>query len=591
MILKELNTLEEWPLLSFGPNDDFKEITPSHSKHEGYILLCGYRRHEDVVTDIGYQVKKLRNNWEWNPRAKFVILLMGTRDVDGKLLATDIFDVLWITRIVDTVVLILSSEEHTATDTGNALDAYIWFPYHPTGQCPDVKDAVLRDRWVLDKKGIGRFLHNASLFPLKVSRDLHGCSLTVSTFELPPMVTRQSTTKADAKNIIYDKGLEVQILAELAKSTNSFVKYRDAPPDGGQWGWNLGNGTWNGVTGEIARSYSDIAMDCLWYRCHLVKEIECLRPYLIDGVKWYVPCAMPYPRWMSLTRVFKLSMWLGFLAAYVVVSIIMWQVVKINSGISTVAAQNQAYSNLPKCLLNFWAIILEESASNNPPDVAVIRVVFFGWVLYCWAINTVYQTYFTSFLIDPGLQRQLASEDEILASGIEYNTETSITFLYGGLSGTRYPQMKVTKDADSAGERVAKGTLAFLFSKFLVDYSIAAKYMDADGKPRICETEDDFAFNFITMFVPKGSPLKARYDQVLLSLMQAGLVNLWWEDIKHATTLKQAADFNLPPGEYIALTMEHLQSAFYFLFLGYAISTISFLFEFFCYHSKWRRSK
>lgn len=584
MILEEFNKIEEWTLLSFSANDGLEDQVPSNN-NDGYVLLSGYHLHKDVMKDIGHHLQKLKHNWGWNPRAKFVILATEISDTDAKMLATDIFAELWMSRVVDSVVLIPTTNKYT-TDTVNVLDAYIWFPYHPAGQCPDIKEAVLWDQWVLNNASIGRFLHNASLFPQKIPRDLHGCPLTISTFELPPMVMRKNTIKPDTESITYDKGLEVQILSEFAKSTNSSIKYREAPPDGGQWGWDIGNGTWNGVTGEIARSYSDIGMDCLWYRCHLVKEIECLRPHLIDKVRWYVPCAVPYPRWMSLTRVFKLSLWLSFLGAYVAISVIMWQVVKINSYFSTEAAQNQAYTSLPKCLLNFWAIILEESASNNPPDVVLIRAVFFAWVLYCWAINTVYQTYFTSFLIDPGLQRQLGSEDEILASGIDYNTETSIISLYDELAGTRYKHMNGTDYIDTAEERVSKGTLAFLFSKYLVDYKIAVKYMDANGKPIICEIEEDFAFNFITIFVPKGSPFKTRYDEVLLSIMQAGLVDLWWNSIKYTANLEQASDFNLPPGEYISLTMEHLQSAFYFLFMGYIISVVCFLLELsqFCNH-------
>jgi hypothetical protein len=203
----------------------------------------------------------------------------------------------------------------------------------------------------------------------------------------------------------------------------------------------------------------------------------------------------------------------------------------------------------------------------------------------------VYQTYLTSFLIDPGLKRQLASEDEILASGIDYDTETSTISIYRGLSEKRYKRIKVTNDIESTEERVVKGMSAFLFSKYLVDYNIAVKYMDANGKPRICKTEDDFAANPITMFVPKGFPFKARYDQVLLFLMQAGLLNLWWENIKYTATLETAGDISPPSGEYIALTMEHLQSAFYFLFLGYAISVLSFLLEILCLRHKRRRTK
>jgi len=268
----------------------------------------------------------------------------------------------------------------------------------------------------------------------------------------------------------------------------------------------------------------------------------------------------------------------------------MWQVVKITSNISTKAAQNQAYTSLPKCLLNFWAIILEESASNHPPDVAAIRALFLGWVLYCWAVNTVYQAHLTSFLINPGLQHQLSSEYEILTSGIEYSTETSITFLYPDLKGTPYRHLNNTVEVTSAQSRVADGTLAFLYAKYIVEYNIALKYKDANGDPSICNINDEFVFSLITIHVPKGSPLKTTYDKVLLGLLQGGFVNLWWDHIKYTASLEGAGEFGSPPGEYIVLTLKHLQSAFYFLFIGYAMSVILFFIELsYQHHKRYKR--
>jgi hypothetical protein len=229
--------------------------------------------------------------------------------------------------------------------------------------------------------------------------------------------------------------------------------------------------------------------------------------------------------------------------------------------------------------LNFWAIILEESASNHPPDVAAIRAVFFGWVLYCWAVNTVYQAHLTSFLIDPGLQHQLSSEDEILTSGIDYSTETSFIFFYPELNGTRYRNLNNTFEVVLAQARVAEGTLAFLYDKFPVEYNIALKFKNGNGVPIICKIKDDFATNLITIHVSKGFPLKPKYDKVLHSLLQAGLVNWWWEQIKYTASLVGARKFGSPLGEYIVLTMKHLQSAFYFLLIGYAMSVLLFFIE------------
>jgi hypothetical protein len=70
---------------------------------------------------------------------------------------------------------------------------------------------------------------------------------------------RTNTTEGDPNNIIYDKGLHIEILKELAKSINSSLKFRVPPPDGGRRGWDLGNGTWNGLTGKMTNRYSTIS--------------------------------------------------------------------------------------------------------------------------------------------------------------------------------------------------------------------------------------------------------------------------------------------------------------------------------------------
>jgi hypothetical protein len=138
-----------------------------------------------------------------------------------------------------------------------------------------------------------------------------------------------------------------------------------------------------------------------------------------------------------------------------------------------------------------------------------------------------------------------------------------------------------------AQSRVAEGTLAFLYNKFPVEYNIALKYKDANGVSSICKIkEDHLNFNLVTMHVPKGFPLKPKYDKVLLALNQAGIVNWWMENVKYTASLEGARKFGSSRGEYIVLTMKHLQSAFYFLLIGYALSVLLFFIELSYYHHK-----
>jgi len=63
-------------------------------------------------------------------------------------------------------------------------------------------------------------------------------------------------------------------------------------------------------------------------------------------------------------------------------------------------------------------------------------------------------------------------------------------------------------------------------------------------------------------------------------------VNFWWEHVQYTAFLEGARKFGSPPGEYIVLTLEHLQSAFYFLLMGYAMSVLLLFIELSYLHPK-----
>jgi hypothetical protein len=564
--METLHKTEKWTFLVLESQNKTPKFQMSAIKHGNYMLFV--KEVQFAVEDIKLQMVNLKANTGWNPRAKYMVIFLQPAVVANETLARDILSELWHSNVVSAVVLSQAS--------ANEFDIYTWFPYQPRGRCGDIRDAVLLDRWIADKKGSGRFLHNTSLFPEKIPRNMYGCPFMVSTFEYEPFIIKRKNTSTAQ----YEDGLDLRMINVLGQALNMTMVLRPPPPDGSRWGFRLDNGTWVGVTAEIMKGYSDLALVGWFYRCHIINEIDCSFPYIIDEARWYVPCAQLYPRWMSLTRVFKASLWVGFITAYVIVALVIWQVVKISNNISTKPIENQAYSSLEKCLLNFWAIILEESASNNPPHVAVIRGIFLMWVLYCWAVNTVYQTYLTSFLIDPGLQHQISSEEEILNSEIAYGIPTTMVSILPGLSDNRYRRKLRCDDIEVCQRRLAmQRDLALFFTKYNNEYMAALKYMDGNGKPLVCQFEGSYYRQHVVIPVPKGNPMLVAYNKVIRLVHQAGFIEKWWKDLKYTATLSSAKNFNLPVGEYIKLTLEHLQSAFYFLFLGYVLSVIFFVSE------------
>jgi hypothetical protein len=112
-----------------------------------------------------------------------------------------------------------------------------------------------------------------------------------------------------------------------------------------------------------------------------------------------------------------------------------------------------------------------------------------------------------------------------------------------------------------------------------MEYVVAESYMDGNGKPLICKFDEVVSNQLISIPVTKGLPMMDEFNDVIHDVVEAGLLDQWLTNIKYKATLASAKDFSLPPGDYIKLTLEHLQSPFYFLFLGYAFSVVALIAE------------
>jgi hypothetical protein len=57
---------------------------------------------------------------------------------------------------------------------------------------------------------------------------------------------------------------------------------------------------------------------------------------------------------------------------------------------------------------------------NTQPRSAPLRLFFFCWVCYSFAISTVFQAYFTTFLIETGYEEPIKTVEQMLASDMKF---------------------------------------------------------------------------------------------------------------------------------------------------------------------------
>ncbi|PNF21457.1 hypothetical protein B7P43_G13529, partial [Cryptotermes secundus] len=592
--LEELHQQELWPLVLCNRQicDEFRHGT--RSKHSSYIFSLQAR---DLIREIREKLTALKELAEWNPRAKFVVAVeqcyFFSRNVNA--VVEEILTELWNWKIVNAVILIPAqniqfqcngNESHNKSSKRQVseklpiplLEVFTWFPYQLSNLCGQVKRAILINTWVLDGEDREGFLHEIPLFGKKIPSDLRGCPVRVSAFAYSPFFNQDMNNGKHKDAIIFNDGLEFSLLKTMIAATNISVTFQPLPVGDDLWGRPLKNGSWTGILGQVLSGNSEVAVCGLYYVCHLSNGFECSMPYIFDETLWYIPCPKPFPHWMSLSRVFDVSLWLVFILVYVIYSTLIWVSVMLYNMQGNV---QHPCTSISKCFLNLWAIILGVSAYDKSPEKTIIRVSFLLWVMYSLALNSVYQTFLTSFLIDPGLEREISTVEELLESEMELGIPTTVDTVLPELTSSRYWRHTLCPDMSLCFRRLAyEGNFAVLCSRYSTEYDEGHKYIDSNGKSHLCHLKQTFSLQSVTMTVQKGSLLLEKFNAVISHVIEAGLMNLWWKDLKFLATLRADKVLEAPNSEYTAMTMEHFQSAFFVLAFGSLLAVLCFVWEF-----------
>ena len=149
---------------------------------------------------------------------------------------------------------------------------------------------------------------------------------------------------------------------------------------------------------------------------------EPIFPYVAIKRNWFVLCPKPFSRIQKISHIFSPSVWVAIVVVLFLVTVTFWCLAKQSNDI-------RSYTTLSSVLYNIWAVTVGVPVTGMPSSLR-LKVLFVVFVWYCSAISTVFQSFFTSFLVDPGYKNPLTSLDEILDPGIEFvYTEEINTFL------------------------------------------------------------------------------------------------------------------------------------------------------------------
>ncbi|KAJ9584559.1 hypothetical protein L9F63_021098 [Diploptera punctata] len=446
--------------------------------------------------------------------------------------ARKILEYLWDNcNIIDVLVMV-----------GDDKHLYTWYPFHSTGR---------QVMW-LDPQSL----------PIldKIPNKFYNTTLTVKTYETIPTIYYVGNHLGRLKF----EGTEIDMLDIVMEQLNiSYSTISDTLYNAiGLMGLN---------NGEF-----DIFFASTPLFENLASMFDTSIPYFNTGFKWYVPCPSSLSRLERLLTIFEPSVLLLMLTLTVTVTFVMWRIGR--------------YYNDPKSFCNSFITAWASSVGISVPFQSInlpLRIVFIFWVTYCYALSTVFQTFFTTNLVNPGTSKKIQNLDDICNKSFQYGYDFRLDFFLFYLNtnwlcnGEGRTDCKGSTNSDCF-YRVVKGDdFAYLAAEFYGDHYVAVNLSRNAGA--LCSLDGYFATLHVVMYLTKGSHFLKPINTILRRLTEVGiktkLLNLLTEKWRILSGYSEAIDIHQEDSNFVVFTLTHLSIVFYVLFGGLMLSSVVFILE------------
>ncbi|PSN45480.1 Ionotropic receptor 249 [Blattella germanica] len=561
-----------WPLqvVFQSDNSQDQEYTDRKDGICCYIIFAwSSDDHTNTIDSIIYQMGGLATSTSWNPQALFIIALTDKVVRTPKDVTLKILRELWISyKVLNSLILI-----NPLTESHNVFEIYSWFPFRDQNKCDNVQESVILDRWSIDAKG--KFVEENNLLPNKIPSNLHGCPLQVAVLSIKPYSEIFPTYQKDINKTVYIiDGYDGNVLLMIFQVMNiSLQPTADSLT-------NTNVSLFQRASQALSNLMfgAELAVGSLPIHPVAAYYVEFTFQYQESIFKWFVPCPKPYSRLEKITRIFSIMLWITILLIFIFGSFFLWILAKYCKTMKM--KELQTYAKLSNCFCYLLSVTLGISVWKMPCSSA-LRSFFIAFIFYCFSIGIIFQTYFTSFLVNPGFHKAIKTMEDLLSSSLDYGYDEIFDFFVEGTYPKKASDHRIKCSQDECFHRYLKDDFATPGTDFHTKYLL----LKSGSNKLICSLEENVVSKTSTFYLRKGSPFKEIFSKIIMHMTQGGILKKIEDDylfkvrMEHSEIRNKFYEDNVNNNDYFVFTTSHLQVAFYILYGGYTLSCVQFLCE------------
>ncbi|PSN51527.1 Ionotropic receptor 693 [Blattella germanica] len=422
------------------------------------------------------------------------------------------------------------------------------YSYFSTENCGRFHKAVKLNEWIFE--GRGRFLKQKEELPRRMSSNFKNCIIILEPLKIDYNASTEFLRIAELLQLNY----WVFVAEKLSLRVRYSYEMRELVPDA--------------YIGTIPLNILD-----------RLPNTNPTQPYQVSHLKWYVPCPERILRHGNFIRVFSYTIWI---ILFIVVILTGYVIHKLyNNADSSIFLRNFSFT-----LLNMWGVLTGVSTDNGPTCFK-LRIITTAWVWFCFIISTVFQAFFTSFLIDPGMKITISNMEELKKTNIiRAATLVEYSWLLGILEENDILSIVHTHCSfeDCCNFYINNNNISFIAEDSSMNL-VCGLY----GYQ--CCVIDEFTVPvYYSFLVLRNSYFVKIISDYVLRITESGfpdqIVRYYSGNLvsnshktktsvlsKSVSTIVQVAD------DYFPFTLQHLKVAFYLLLIGYLASTITFVWE------------
>ncbi|XP_050727853.1 glutamate receptor ionotropic, delta-1-like [Eriocheir sinensis] len=404
-------------------------------------------------------------------------------------------------------------------------------------------------------------------------RDMRGRQLRSCVVENSPYF--RIKTSADG-SLYPGEGIDVNLLNILAAKMN--FTYRLVEATDGQWGEVL-PGAVTGMIGVVARREADMAVNEITITGKRETVVDFSMPYYVEGTVLMSPAPEEKNRAFAAFSPFSGLVWGMVTAVTLAMGFVLAAVVWVRE-------QYVGRGRMARLTLNTLSFTVFRSlvVQGNLlfPKETPLRIIFLFWYMFCFIIYALYSGTLTAVLALPTFTKPIETLTDLLVAARQGRLHpavvkgTSNAFLlkeaedgiYKDVWDVFEPALGYAKNYDAGADKVMTGPFVFINARLGSEVRAAAR-----GIQKFYISRDSFYPQSYGIAFQSGSPIRVVISPMLTSITASGLVGKWMRDEVRKVTKSVEVEKNY------AITLVHLQAAFFILLFGFLIAASALLLE------------